>query len=158
MRKKNDTGNEGFNQKYKGYAYAAPFHERAAYSRCCELSIYLAPGSRKCGYGRKLYGELEKQLREGKARPSEIAARWALPASRLRCADMGHENEILNLYACIAYTQREDEYLNNNSAGFHEHMGFRQVGYFHQCGYKFGRWYDMIWMEKMIGEHLDENV
>ncbi|MCD7955586.1 MAG: N-acetyltransferase family protein [Lachnospiraceae bacterium] len=120
----------------QGYAYAAPFHERAAYSRSCELSIYLAPESRKCGYGRKLYGELEKQLREGKARPSEI----------------------LNLYACIAYTQREDEYLDNNSAGFHEHMGFGQVGYFHKCGYKFGRWYDMIWMEKMIGEHLDENV
>ena len=21
------------------------------------------------------------------------------------------------------------------------------------CGYKFGRWYDMVWMEKLIGEH-----
>lgn len=27
------------------------------------------------------------------------------------------------------------------------------VGTFHQCGYKFGRWYDMVWMEKFIGEH-----
>ena len=24
---------------------------------------------------------------------------------------------------------------------------------FHNSGYKFGEWYDMIWMEKMIGEH-----
>ena len=28
------------------------------------------------------------------------------------------------------------------------------VGRFHLCGYKFGRWYNMIWMEKMIGEHI----
>lgn len=108
-----------------GYAYAAPFHERAAYSRCSELSIYLAPESQKCGYGRKLYDELERRLR-----------------------GMG----ILNLYACIAYTQKDDEYLDKNSAQFHAHMGFTQVGYFHRCGYKFGRWYDMIWMEKLIGE------
>lgn len=27
------------------------------------------------------------------------------------------------------------------------------VGKFHQCGYKFGKWYDMVWMEKMIDEH-----
>ena len=26
-------------------------------------------------------------------------------------------------------------------------------GEFHRCGYKFNRWYNMIWMEKMIGEH-----
>lgn len=39
------------------------------------------------------------------------------------------------------------------SARFHEHLGFKQVGRFHKCGRKFGRWYDMIWMEKIIGEH-----
>ena len=27
------------------------------------------------------------------------------------------------------------------------------VGEFHACAYKFGRWYDMIWMEKLIAEH-----
>lgn len=27
------------------------------------------------------------------------------------------------------------------------------VGRFTQCGYKFGRWYDMVWMEKLIGAH-----
>ena len=25
-------------------------------------------------------------------------------------------------------------------------------GTFHNCGYKFDRWYDMVWMEKIIGE------
>ena len=30
------------------------------------------------------------------------------------------------------------------------------AGSFAKCGYKFGRWYDMIWMEKMISGHEDE--
>ena len=47
----------------------------------------------------------------------------------------------------------EDEYLTKNSAKFHEHLGYKTVGEFHKCGYKFGRWYNMIWMEKMLGEH-----
>ena len=59
---------------------------------------------------------------------------------------------ILNLYACIGYPQVEDEYLTKNSAEFHAHLGFELVGTFHNCGYKFDRWYDMVWMEKIIGE------
>lgn len=110
----------------QGYAYAGPFNQRAAYDWCCELSVYLAKDARRCGMGRTLYEALEQALRE-----------------------MG----ICNLYACIAYTEQEDEYLTKNSAEFHEHLGFRQVGFFGHCGYKFGRWYDMIWMEKVIGEH-----
>ena len=60
---------------------------------------------------------------------------------------------VLNLYARIGYPQKEDEYLTKNSAQFHAHLGFTLAGTFHNCGYKFGRWYDMIWMEKMIGAH-----
>ncbi len=113
----------------KGYAYAGPFVGRAAYAWSCELTIYLEPNARKCGYGRQLYTALETQLKE-----------------------MG----ILNLYACIGYLEEEDEYLNKNSAEFHDHMGFSLVGVFQKCGHKFGRWYDMIWMEKMIGEHMTD--
>ena len=29
------------------------------------------------------------------------------------------------------------------------------VGEFYQCGYKFNRWYNMVWMEKFIGEHKE---
>lgn len=60
---------------------------------------------------------------------------------------------VLNLYACITCPDREDEYVTRNSMEFHSHLGFRQVAEFRSCGYKFGRWYNMIWMEKMIGEH-----
>ncbi|MGI6771984.1 MAG: GNAT family N-acetyltransferase [Clostridiales bacterium] len=113
----------------QGYAYAHPFVEREAYDWCCETTIYLDKNARKCGLGRMLYEALEARLKE-----------------------MG----IINLYACIARTDKKDEYLNNNSPEFHEHLGYKTVGEFRKCGYKFGRWYDMIWMEKIIGEHKDD--
>ena len=49
-----------------------------------------------------------------------------------------------------------DEYLTLNSEQFHEHLGYSFVGRFTGCAYKFGRWYDMVWMEKHIGEHAAE--
>jgi len=110
----------------RGYAYAGAFHSRAAYAHCCEVTIYLDHDSKGNGYGKALYEALEKALKK-----------------------MG----IINLYACIADPEVEDEYLTKNSECFHQHMGYTKAGEFHKCGYKFGRWYNMIWMEKMIGEH-----
>lgn len=112
--------------KIIGYAYAGSFVGRAAYARSVELTIYLREDIRGCGYGRILYEALEKELK-----------------------DQGY----LNLYACIGYPVEEDEYLTKNSAEFHEHLGFKKVGEFYKCGYKFGTWYSMIWMEKIIGKH-----
>lgn len=117
------------NGKIQGYTYAGAFVGRAAYGWSCELTIYLDHTAQKCGFGRKLYEALEHKLRK-----------------------MG----ILNLYACIGYPKTEDEYLNKNSAEFHAHLGFSKAGEFHKCGYKFGRWYDMIWMEKIIGTHHEQ--
>ncbi len=110
----------------QGYAYAGAFVGRAAYDYSCELTIYLDHAAKKRGFGRKLYEALEERLRQ-----------------------LG----FLNLYACIGYPDVEDEYLDKNSAQFHTHLGFETVGTFHNCGYKFGRWYHMIWAEKIIGEH-----
>ena len=62
---------------------------------------------------------------------------------------------ILNVNACIAWPETEDEHLTKNSVQFHEHMGYRLVGEFYKCGYKFGRWYNMVWMEKHLGEHRE---
>ena len=33
---------------------------------------------------------------------------------------------------------------------FHEKMGYRMVGEFKKCGYKFGKWYGIVWMEKHL--------
>lgn len=112
--------------KILGYAYAGRFHERAAFYRSAEVSIYLDRNVQKKGLGRLLYEELEERLKV-----------------------LG----MLNVYASIAYAEKEDEYLNHNSVQFHAHMGYRQVACFHSCAYKFNRWYDLIWMEKFIGEH-----
>ncbi len=60
---------------------------------------------------------------------------------------------VLNMNACIACAEEEDEFLPRDSVLFHTKMGFKQVGTFHKCGYKFDRWYDMMWMEKHIGPH-----
>lgn len=56
------------------------------------------------------------------------------------------KQNVTNLYACIAYP-------NPESIGFHEKEGYQLVGHFSKCGYKLGCWWDMVWMEKIIGEH-----
>lgn len=115
--------------RIEGYAYADSFISRAAYDWSCEMTVYLDHNARKCGMGRIIYEALEKSLR-----------------------DMG----VINLYACIGYPEHNDEYLTTNSADFHAHLGFVKVGEFHKCGYKFDRWYNMIWMEKVIGRHEEK--
>ncbi len=109
-----------------GYAYAGAFKGRAAYDWAVETSIYVKEDEKRMGIGKKLYAALESILRA---------------------------QNILNLNACIAYAEKEDEHLTKNSVQFHEHLGFRLVGKFNQCGFKFGEWYDMVWMEKHIGVH-----
>ena len=60
------------------------------------------------------------------------------------------------LYEGLENILKMQNILNlNNSVQFHDHMGYRLVGRFQQCGNKFGRWYDMVWMEKHIGEHKE---
>lgn len=112
-----------------GYAYVSPFHERAAYSWAVETSIYIDKNLRKTGLGKRLYNALEDILKK---------------------------QGILNLNACIAYPEKEDRHLTKNSVEFHEHLGYSMIGEFHKCGYKFNRWYNMVWMEKSIGEHISE--
>lgn len=53
---------------------------------------------------------------------------------------------IINVNACITYP-------NEKSQEFHEKFGYKKVAHFTKCGYKFGQWHDMIWMEKFINEH-----
>ena len=60
---------------------------------------------------------------------------------------------VLNCNACIALPQVEDETLTLASLRFHQRLGYTPAGQFHQCGYKFGRWYHMVWMEKFLGAH-----
>jgi len=110
-----------------GYCYAGVFKARAAYNHCVETSIYIKMGEHGKGYGRSLYSALESELKN---------------------------RGILNAYACIASPKIEGPRLDKSSQKFHEKLGYSLVGAFHDCGFKFNQWFNMIWMEKMIGEHL----
>lgn len=41
---------------------------------------------------------------------------------------------------------------NAGSVGVHRTLGFTQVGILQSCGWKFGRWLDVVLMEKFIGQ------
>lgn len=113
-------------EKIIGYAYAGVFHEREAYRHSVELSIYVDLERRRGGCGRALYAALEERLKK---------------------------QGIKNLYACIAVPPKKaDEYLTFDSMKFHKKMGYKIAGHFHSCGIKFNKWYDMIYMEKLLHE------
>lgn len=111
-----------------GYAYTGTFIGRAAADWAVETSIYIKENQVKTGAGRMLYQELE---------------------------DISRAQNILNLNAAIATSEDEDEHLTRNSIQFHEHMGYTLVGEFHKCGYKFGKWYNLTWMEKWLDVHSE---
>lgn len=111
--------------KVVGYAYAGPLKGRAAYIHSVELSVYVKSDVRGMGIGGLLYDALEKILAK---------------------------QNVMNLYACIAYTERKDAHLNSASCLFHEKRGFKTAGRFNGCGVKFGKRYDVLWMEKIIAD------
>lgn len=109
-----------------GYAYAGTFKGRAAYNHCVETSIYVQMDKHGLGIGKRLYAELEDRLRT---------------------------QGILNVNACISWIDTPNQYLTHQSPSFHTHLGYTKCAHFHLCGYKFNQWFDMIWMEKMLGPH-----
>ena len=119
--------NQNNQKKIIGYAYAGAFKTRTAYDWSVETSIYVDKDFRHCGVGKLLLERLEQLLQK---------------------------QNFLNVNACIAFTEKESEYLTNDSYKFHQKMGYTLVGTFHKCGYKFDQWFDMIWMEKIIGKHI----
>ncbi len=106
-----------------GYAYASAFHSRAAYRHSAELSVYVRGDRRKNGIGSALYKSMEELLAK---------------------------QNIYTVHACIASVEKKDEHLTDDSEKFHSRMGFSLAGRHKQCGYKFGKWYDIIWMDKVI--------
>lgn len=109
-----------------GYAYAHPYGVRKAYSHSVELSVYIRRDCRGLGLGRMLYEAMEVLLKA---------------------------QNVTNLYVLVAGVEVEDEYLTHDSQKFHLAMGYEYVGKLHKAGYKFGHWYDMITMEKLIAPH-----
>ena len=114
------------NGRVIGYAYAGPFRSRAAYKHWAEGSIYIHRAYRGRGIGPALYAQLERLLQK---------------------------QNIYTLCACITTTDREDDpQLTDASVRFHTKLGYRITGRHTHCGWKFGKWYSVVVMEKPIRE------
>lgn len=108
-----------------GYIYASRFRTRASYAWSASTSIYLDKQYHRLGIGKMLYEKLENIL---------------------------VKQNVINVYAGAADPVEEDEYLTRNSEHFHEAIGYKTVARYHECGSKFGRWYNLLEMEKIIGK------
>ena len=112
-----------------GYAYACPLGSRPAFDWSVETAIYICEDCKGLGIGKALYEKLEAILRS-----------------------MG----IRTMTAAVASVEHDDPYLTNASIAFHLRRGFTPVGTFHNAGCKFGRWYDLTWLEKEIGSYEND--
>lgn len=109
--------------KVVGYAYAGEYSSREAYDWTVTTSIYVDKDCRRMGIGSLLYDSLEKKLRE---------------------------QGIVNLLAGVAYCEKEDEHLTNDSSRFHICKGYVKVADMKAVGKKFGKWYDLLWFQKRL--------
>ena len=110
-----------------GYIYASRFAQRAAYGWAAGTSIYIDREYHRRGIGKLLYEKLEAILKL---------------------------QNITNLYAGAPDPMEEkNPHPPMNSQHFHEAIGYKPVARYHGCGSKFGRWYNLLWMEKIINEH-----
>ena len=116
--------------KILGYCYAGHFNKRAAYDWMVETTVYLDINARGAGLGRRLYEMLEKVL---------------------------EAQGIIKTIAEITLPATEEEKAVYKSVEFHEKNGYRLSGKISCSGYKFGRWYDTVLMDKFIG-HPEENM
>ncbi len=119
------------NGEVLGYAYANAFRPRAAYSHAAESSIYIRKDLRNRGLGRRLYEALAKLLLL---------------------------QNVFNMEACIAHCEPADEFVPAASRLFHTRLGFKHAGSFKHCALKFGRWYDMIWMERILAQRAPQET
>ncbi len=107
------------------YAYAARFRSRRAYDWDVETSIYVDKDKKGRGVGKQLYRILECALKA---------------------------QNIVNSYACITVDGLSRGEIISDSYRFHLALGYKLIGEFESSGYKFGRWYDMIYMEKKLND------
>lgn len=110
-----------------GYSYAGKFHPRTAFSWDVEMTVYLKHGTQRAGIGRKLYTLMERILQE--------------------------QGVVKTISLIVKPT---DSYSDYNSVPFHEKMGYTYAGELKDCGYKFHRWYTLIYMDKQIGSIQEE--
>jgi L-amino acid N-acyltransferase YncA len=101
-----------------GYAYAGPFHTRAAYRHTCEDTIYIRHDRTGRGIG------------------------TALLAALLDACEACGMRQVV---ALVAATEPA-------SIALHAKAGFVEAGRLRSVGRKHGRWIDVVYMQRSLGE------
>lgn len=94
------------------------------------------------------------------SRPFERAAyQWSAEASIYLCPEACGKGGGKKLYAALEEILQRQGYrkvyaiittANEASVAFHRAVGYRETATMPECGYKFGKWYGTIWMEKEL--------
>ncbi len=92
--------------------------------------------------------------------PFERAAyQWCAEASIYLCPQAQGKGIGKKLYAALEQLLQKQGYkkvyaiittANEPSIAFHEAVGYRHTATMPDCGYKFGKWYGTVWMEKEL--------
>lgn len=92
--------------------------------------------------------------------PFERAAyQWSAAVSIYLCPEACGKGIGKQLYAALERLLQKQGYrkvyaiittANEESAAFHRAVGYRHAATLPDCGYKFGKWYGTIWMEKEL--------
>ena len=92
--------------------------------------------------------------------PFERAAyQWCAEGSVYLCPEAYGRGIGKKLYAALAQLLQAKGYrklyavittANQASVDFHRAVGYRHVATMPDCGYKFGKWYGTVWMEKEL--------
>ena len=92
--------------------------------------------------------------------PFERAAyQWSAEASIYLCPEAKRKGIGKKLYAALEDILRRQGYkkvyalittANEPSVAFHQAVGYRHTAAMPDCGYKFGKWYGVVWMEKEL--------
>lgn len=99
-----------------GWGSLSAYHQRAAYRKTVEDSIYVHHQWQRRGIGSLLLKDLIE-----------------------RTVSLGH-------HAIIAGIDAEQA----GSLALHERFGFQKVGHFSQVGFKFDRWLDVVYLERIV--------
>lgn len=103
-----------------GYAYAAPWNDRAGYRPAAANSVYVHPDAKGRGIGRRLLEALIQRLLLGSSKAQLLAAMSVSPGQAIEAIATGR---------------------------LHARMGFKCVGRLERVGFKFGEVVDVVTMQ-----------
>jgi len=90
---------------------------------------------------------------------ARAAYQWCAEASVYLCSEACGKGIGKKLYAALEQLLQAQGYrkvyaiitaANEASLAFHRAVGYRHTATFPDCGYKFGAWYGIVWMEKEL--------